>query len=447
MVGALKIWNGSAWVYAAGVAPETRNLPSYVDPSVLSGNFDPKLSMFNQKGSNTRLFRAAAAKAIAGIAPLEIVYIGDSFGAGATSLTTWDRPHSPPMAMRNEIARRGIPISGTGFVRCADSGATSIDSRWSYSGTGWNANGKWFVFTGVLNDQATFTSDRAGDKVKLTYLDHNDGCVFTISVDGATSGAGFTTVTCSGPSVAMESVELTVPVDIGSTVAVKRTSATGAVYLDLVGIQIYDSSTPGLVVHNLAQSGSLASGTGLNAWSDNTSNANALGHLLDNLAHVTAYGGQPALVIIGLGGNDKQTSQGPYSDATVLTNLATIRGRFASSDAMFIAEPQLNSTYTPYATWEAWLKSLYEWCNTNNYPLFDIMDRLGGYTTVVTNGQSSDGVGHLLGEVAEVMGRTLGTALAMELGNTEAPKIRVVPDSTTGFADEHDNTIWIEYTQ
>ena len=422
-----------------------RDLPSYVDPKELNQRFDPMLSMYNLKASNLRVFRAAAAKAQARLSSLEVIYVGDSFGAGATSLTTWDRPKSPPMAMRDEIARRGIPVSGTGFVRAADSGATSIDSRWVYTGTGWNAGGKWFVFTGTQNDFVTWTSDRTGDNVKLTYMDYDDGCVFTVSVDGADSGPGFTTVTCSGPS-GQKSVMLNTSVDAGSTVVITRTSATAATYLSILGIQVYDSGQPGVIVHNLSQSGSLASGTGLNSWSDSTSNANALGHLLDDLTMITASGDEPALVIIGLGGNDKQTSQGPYSDSAVLASLATVRSRFSSSDVMMVAENQLNSTYTPYATWDEFVKALYEWCDTNDYPLYDLRDRLGGYQAIVDNGQSTDDIGHLLAEVSEMVGRSWGTSLAMEFGNVETPKIRVVPEGTTGFASEPDGTLWIEYT-
>jgi hypothetical protein len=418
-----------------------RDLPSYLtDPYSVKHRFDPTLGIYNLKRSNMRKFQAAAARAQAGLAPLEVVWVAASFGAGALSATTWNRPKSPPMAMRNEIGRRGIPVGGTGYVRFADSGATAIDPRVVYTGSGWNANSKWYVFTPTQNDLVTITDDLTGDRFKLTFLDLGDGSTFSISVDGATTGAGFTTVTNNAAGV--RTVTLSTPIKVGSTIVVKKTSAGGN--MAVMGWQVYNNAVPGVIVHNLSQSGSSASGTGTTAWADTSANT-SLGQLIADPTKITASGSQPALVVIDLGTNDIKTPTSA-SDATVTAALTTVRSKFPSSDVLFNYSAQVEDSLISASRWEAFGRSMYAYVDSLDVPLFDVRSILGNYSTMVANGQSTDGIGHVLAEVSEMIGRIMAAALALPFGNVDTPKILVGPTGTLSAAGQPDNTTLIEYT-
>lgn len=438
----LKVYNGSAWEGVGinySVLPV--DLPSYITPDLVAHAYDPVLSVYNLKRSNLRKFQAAAAKAMAGLGQLEIIWVAASFGAGALSATTWNRPKSPPYQMREEIGRRGIPVAGTGYVRFADSGATAIDPRIVYTGTGWNANGKWYVFTPTQNDLVTITSDVTGDSFKLTFLDLGDASTFTISVDGAVSGAGFTTVTNNAAGT--RTVTLTTTIKVGSTIVIKKTSSGGNP--TFMGWQVYNSTVPGVIVHNLSQSGSQATGTGTTNWSD-TSASTSLGKLLADPTKITSDGGQPDLVVIDLGTNDIKTPTSA-TDAAVTSALTTIKGFFTSStDVMFVYASQVEDSLISATRWEQFGKAMYAYADSLDVPLWDIRAMLGTYSTVVANGQSTDGIGHVLAEVSEMLGRTIGTALAMQFGNINTPRTVTVPTGTTGYASQPDGTLWIEYT-
>src|SRR5690349_4110111 len=109
-----------------------RALPSHA-PAESPNPYDPKFNAYNFKPTNTRRLRAALGRAMVG-GLAEIVAIGASDTAGCTSSTgpTFDRTRAWPMQMRDELARHGMPVAGTGMVRVLDD--ANADARWVLAG-------------------------------------------------------------------------------------------------------------------------------------------------------------------------------------------------------------------------------------------------------------------------------------------------------------------------
>lgn len=428
-----------------------RQLPSFL-PTTLKNSFDPTTSLYNWKPSNTHKFRAAMIKAAYANAKAEIVVAGDSFAAGCTASSpslVFDRPNSFPYATRKQMGRLGIPECGTGLVRATDAGLAT-DSRWSYNVIGnWNATGKFYAFTSTQNEWAQFTSDVAGTKVALTYVDHNDSATFTMAVDGASSGAGFSgTITNNGGSVAVKQLVLTTAVNVGSTIRMTKTSA-GVNYLDIIGVQVWDDTRGGVIVHNLSQSGATASGTGAAAWAD-ASASTALGTMLTNLSKITAGAtANPDLLVIQLGGNDHPVPSGADSThalySTVTSALQTIRGR-STGDAVLVMSGQLVDSVVPQANWEGYITACYQLADTLDIPLVDCYSKMGSYTQCVSDGWVTDGQGHWSSPAYRFIGHMMAQGWAGEFGDVKTPQVATVPSGTTGFTTVPDGTLWVEYT-
>jgi hypothetical protein len=425
-------------------------LPAYVTNPVVN-SFDRQFSVYNWKPSNAHVFVADLIKAAFSQAQPEIVVIGDSWGAGCTASSpsvVFDRLNAYPVAMSRELVRRGIPRGGTGMVRINDN-ALAIDPRWAVAGTGWNHGGKFYSFTGTLNDTATFTAKETGQKFILTYVDHNDSATFTVSVDGASSGAGWSgTITNNGGSVAIKQLVLTVPINIGSTVVVKKTSATGANYLDIIGAQTVDPTRGGLIVHNLSQSSSTATGTGAGAWSDSSA-ITSLGYLLNNLNKITAGAISNPHMIIELGGNDHPVLSGADSThaliSAITTAVTTIRNK-TTGFCMLVMSGQLVDSVVPQANWEAYLNAMYSLADTLDIPLFDAYAKMGDYDQCVADGWVIDGAGHWISPAYRFWGRTIAATLAAEFGNIDTPQVLTMPAATSVANTTPDGTLIVKYT-
>lgn len=378
-------------VEIAAVIASRLNIPSYSPVNLTP--FMAAYSAYNFKPSNTRKIRAALGRASTG-GICEIACIGDSLTAGANSSSTYSRLNSWPMKMRDELVRHGVTDGGTGLVRNLDGAA--FDSRWTYTGT-WNGSFLTFTYIAAAGT-ATFTTDKAGNRVTVGYYDAANGTdQFTVSVNGASSGAGFTTVTASGPA-GWKQVTLSASIAVGQTVVITRTA--GTVYLR--GTSVWNS-TGGLLVHNLGQSGSRASGTGTDRWAD----ASAIDRLGQVYAAPTSSLSVPDLVIIALGFNDKVATA---SDSTITSAITTIRNRYSTSDAMLVL------THTGVApsdpTWSTFGGAMYSLANTLNVPLVDFYHRLGGWSTIQANGLNGDATVHLVSAAYADEGRSLGMLLS-----------------------------------
>lgn len=363
-------------------------LPSHA-PATSTKSFDPRFSVYNLKASNIRKARAGLGRAATG-GICEFVALGTSLTAGATAAAAFERLNSWPMKMRDELVRHGVTDGGTGMVRALD-GAT-FDSRWTYGGV-WNASFLTFTFISAAGT-ATFTTDKAGNRVTIGYYDANNGTdQFNVVVNG-----GAPTVVTSGGGAGWKQVTISAAIAATQTVVITRT--VGTVYLR--GISIWNS-TGGLLVHNIAQSGSKASGSGLDRWQD----ASGIDRLGVVYAAPTSSLSVPDLVIIELGYNDKIAGA---TDATVTAAITTIRNRYPTSDAMLVLTNTGASPAT--VTWDAFAASLYSLADTLDIPLVDFYNRLGSWATIGTNGLNGDAVVHLKGAAYADEGRALGLLLA-----------------------------------
>lgn len=382
------------------VHKETLDAPTYF-PESSPNNWDPARNAYNWKASNTRKLRAGLGRAAVLGFQCELVIIGTSQGAFSiddalvsNELKAW------PLYMREEIARHGVTISGTGYVRFAD-GAVAADSRWTTSGV-WSAPSPSFGVTVTNGAFATFTTDKAGDRTTVYYYDDASGATFTISVNGASSGAGFTTVTASGPA-GWKKVTLSAAIAASQTVRVTKASG-GVIYL--AGACIWNNAG-GLLVHNLSQSGSTAKGTGTGAW-EAASTTSHLGQVFAQ-AQPLAQLLVPDAVIIALGVNDKATSSG--TDAEIRTAITNIRNRYPNSDCILGTGTPLADTTVSATVWETYVGGLYGLADTLDVPLIDFTHRLGRWSVLSGNGLNGDMVGHLRDEAAADLGRSLGQLL------------------------------------
>lgn len=361
-----------------GAAPDA--LPSYA-PSH-PNRYDAARNGYNWKASNTRRLRASLAKANAGIDQCHVA-IGDSLTAGCTngSTLTFDRTHAWPRRYAEILATLGVPSAGTGIVRIIDGVIGVFDARFTFTGA-WSS-AVTYSYSTASGRVATFTTDKAGNGVRVVYSEGPGAGSFTVSVNGASSGAGFTTVPNNVGTVATwKTVTLAgVTLAAGDTVAVTSTSAA---VTPIYGVEVFTAG--GLAVHNLGLSSSTASGTGRGSWSD-LSDAN------QNLSIATSSGiyvATPAVVHCTLGVNDLNAGAAP---STVVTALTTIRNAFPASDFVLHAASQF-STVT-LATWTPYVATLYSIADTLDVPLLDMQDRYGGYTSLAGLGLAGDTNGHM----------------------------------------------------
>lgn len=257
-----------------------RGLPSYV-PVAAGGPWDALRGIYNYKSSNTRTLDQGIGNAMlpnGGIT--EHLFIGDSLTAGDVSgvgTILFDRLRAWPLAMRDQMANGGVPANGTGMIRCLDT--TYIDPRVVYTGT-WN-NFSCFATTTVVGSTVTFWPDRSGTVFDLWYYDGTGGTV-TIALDGATTGAGFKTFTANG-AIGWKYIRM-YGVDIigGFSKIVVTMTVAGASGFYCSGGSVW-TPNGGFVVHNVAQSGSRATGTGATSWSD-VSAGTSLGSVFNDVA-------------------------------------------------------------------------------------------------------------------------------------------------------------------
>lgn len=393
--------NGKATTAQGAKADSLATATAY--PSYVTGPrtnpFDAKANAYNLKPSNTRKLRAGLARAMAG-GLSEWLIASDSEGAGCIDGVglTYDRTRAWPIAMRDELSRHGITVGGSGLIGPVDGSA--LDSRWAKTGA-WNDSGRWYSFSSANGATRTLTSPFAGDRVSVLYYDFNDGATFTVTVNGVSQG----TVTAASP-VGLKVATFTAAIAVGQTIVITKTSAGGIV--DIVGAQAWSNANGGLIVHNLSKSGATASGSGSLAWVDNDA-ATDLGQLLTT--KVTTTGAvTPDALFIALGGNDHPVSGASVS--TITAAITTLRNRFSNSDCVLVAETPLVTSVVSTANWNTYVAALYDLADTLDVPLVDFRARLGDYDTIVANGLSTDGQGHLIAGANAALGRNLGMLLA-----------------------------------
>lgn len=262
----------------------SRGMPSYA-PATASKPWDFLRGIYNSKSSNTRIMDQGVGNAglpSGGIT--EHLVFGDSLThgvVGATGYTLIDPLRAWPLSMRDQLATAGVPANGTGFVRATH--GTSADPRWTSTAGSWTTL-TTYLHTTTVGTNAIFSPDRSGTVLDVWYYDSFTG-VFTISVDGASSGNGFRTITANGSAGWKYARLYGVNVIGGFSKIVLTVTGNGGGF----GVQFSGASvwTPngGLVVHNVAQASSFAQATtpANMSWADATS-ADAPGTVFRDVA-------------------------------------------------------------------------------------------------------------------------------------------------------------------
>ena len=376
--GAAAVFLGTAGPARAAGTTTTTTKPSYLPASALNV-FDPTTSVYNFKAANTRRHRAGLALAASGGLASQI-FIGDSLSAGCIGGTSFDRLNAWPRVYSRTLASLGVPSAGTGLVRLID--GSTIDARWTASG-GW-VGYTTCAYAVTAGASATMTSDVAGTAVAVAYVQGAVGGMFTVSVDGATSGSGFATVSTAGPTKTSR-VVLGGLADTTHAVTITTSSSSMVV---IVGAEVFGST--GLICHNVAESGSRASGTGRLSWADTTTDGGSAQPLTIYNPASAGFGQLAATVHCALGINDLANGATPDQVTGALT---TIRAACPTSDFFLYLEPQPNLITVD--AWSAFSTALYSLADSLDVPLFDLQDRLGGYAVEAANGLTGDTLAHL----------------------------------------------------
>lgn len=372
-------------------------LPSYAGQR--ANLFSKQHNVYNFKPENTRKLRFSLARAMSsGLA--EWLVIGDSYAAGSTATPgnyamqkTWVR------AMREELARHGIPFTATGAIRTLAN--TLWDTRIAYTGATWSGANVTNRFATANGDKLTLTSDVAGDRVTIVYYDPGSGS-FSVTVNGVV----IQTVTQTAPANQWKKVTVNTPVAVGQTVEITKVSGG---YINPLCINVW-SSTGGLIVHNISQPSSSAWGTNAKtSWGLVTGNDSDLNKAFVQ-ANVLASQVDPDVLILALGNNDPLI--GGFSTDLTIAALTTIRNRYPNAEVLLVLTQMSNQTVIPQATYEANASAIYTLSDTLNCPLLDFRSRLGDYDTMAANGLTVDGVGHLVPAANTDIGRAVGQLLA-----------------------------------
>lgn len=306
--------NPSISASAAGLGAElattvaTREgVPSYVTTQVRGNPFQTSLNAYNLKPSNTRRIRAGLGRATAGEVSEHIV-VGDSLSAGcvfgATTPIIFDRAHAWPRMMAKSL---GIE-DGTGWVRVNDNQLGS-PLYWTFSGT-WNSSPKFYSL-GSSTATATFTvpTGMSGTAFSVMWFDPGAGGTqypWTISVNGAASGAGFRT-TDSDFAAAGWRVTTLLPGTIAAGSTIVLTAGAQGLYLGAA--KLWNPAAGGLQVHNLAQSSSRAYSTA-SGLSDRWASVgtNGLGTMLASGTNGTTVWSKRTITDLVLNGTTTATS-------------------------------------------------------------------------------------------------------------------------------------------
>lgn len=348
-----------------------------------AGSFDPLTSSYNNSASKLRRTRAALGRAAAPAASgaqgnARILILGDSrsdncdySGAGSggaynNTLTMW------PVLLRNNLCSlSGAPKGGSGFIKA--SGVGVQDPRLTIYGTWTDTPSGYYAYSATLNDVIQFdttvsVSGETGTTVAVVYNDYQTS-TWSISVDGATSGAGFAAMTNTNTGQPKVKV-LTGLSNTAHTIAIKPTAAN---YVFLHGVSVLN---PGLTIDNFAIDG----GTSAMFTSSGTINP-----IIQ--AYYTGLGYQPDLVIHMNGINDINT--GGLTAAQVAANYTAIKNLWPSSD--YLALGEYTSNVQSEATWQGLLAALYGAADSAGFPLIDLYDRYGTYATANSLHMMGDG--------------------------------------------------------
>jgi hypothetical protein len=323
------------------------------NPIELAAKLSGPLSMltdtdvYNWGADNTRRLQRSLAKAAAGTGYSDHLILGE----GQTYQKT-GHDNRWPNLLRTNLAAKGIPVGGTGWVRTSD-GYDSLDSRVTTSGA-WTFRQAYYETT-ANGATMTFTADVAGTAISVAYFNTSAG--FTVAVDGG----GPVTVTPSGAAT-VGTYSVTGLADTTHTVVVTTTTSSPVF---IIAFQCYRAS--GIRVHNGA-------GFGWESISYTGTTFATLGQTVASLIP------DPDVVHIALGFQD--LFSGGKTVAQITGYLTTIRNKWPDADAVLYASYE----YSGATSWDDYADALYPLADTLDCPLVNVYQRSGGYTTANTNG-------------------------------------------------------------
>jgi hypothetical protein len=384
----------------AGVIATAKNIPTYA--TAHAGVFDGAAA-YNVKPSNTARLKAGLGRVAAGTGAGEIAFIGDSLMAGSTTGGgTYQVTSMWPLYMRTLNPVLPAASQSDGMIRFVVSAGTG-DPRFAVTGT-WLQSGPIFNYATVVNSTVTVTTTTTGTACSIWYYDTADNAQFTISVNGAVSGAGFATVTCSGPG-GWRRKDLS-GFTAANNVTAKFTVAGSIGWMGILAGGIYNPNT--LLFHNIAGASSQASGTGQYSWTDLTGGASMPNAAFVAPHNLAVYRSDPDAVFIGLGVNDLTHGQ---SQATTIAAVTTLVNSYPNSDVILVITTPLNTIYITNAAWESYAGALYSLADSLGLPLFDFRNLSGNYAAAAASGYTIDGTGHFLPFANAMLGRAVAKAL------------------------------------
>lgn len=351
-----------------------------VAPSVGTKTYDPLRNSYNLRPSHLRRWRAALANAAIGSGEARLACFGTSIaaGQGVTTIAT----ESYPNQLRAMIATRaGVPVAGTGPVLC-HLGDTTIDSRWTYSGTWSKFNpgptNRTVLYSCTTNGgTATYTSDLAGTIAEF-WFSQSSGA-FSFTVDGSAPSSG---VTVTGGTYSSGTVTPTNSTAIGKVSVTGLADTTHPIVVTRITSPLYLAAAcvrkaTGLSVGAIGSGGARLSDTSLSQPYDLRTFMN------------TSWA--PHLVIADFMTNEAYTQ---VSAATFKTQLDAMCVSItnAGSDLILVGEIPAGGTDQGGAAMNltAYRQALYEVADKYDLPVLDQFDRWGSYTSANGLGFMSD---------------------------------------------------------
>lgn len=131
--------------------------------------------------------------------------------------------------------------------------------------------------------------------------------------------------------------------------------------------------------------------------------------LLSASGVTVTIGRAPDCLHIELGGNDLSNAA---TNANIAAAITTIRGFLPNSDCILYVIPQPSSSLIPFATFDAWVASMYDLADTLDVPLVDLRARFGTYADMVASGLLGDSTTHPRPEVYAETGLAVASLLS-----------------------------------